>query len=399
MKKIKLLLFAFVCLFGVGMINANALVWVGTCELSSKNNECSGTKGSATWDNENKELTLDNFTYGAIANVDDDALITIEDSGDVKIILKGDNKVFNPANYSISAKKANLTIESAEGQTATLNAMGANAVIKANNITINNVKLILGHYDMPQYDFVAGTNDNGLFANNVIINNSDVKINVKGTAIYANSRIKIENTNIDFTSTNKLFNIKPTITLLENNKLFASENADGSNAKVTNISSYVVDATSFKYAVTAVPTTITSEPDDNSTIALSQTEVIKGSTVEATIGAKEGYKVKSVLVNGDEKLAELKDGKLTLTVDENTTIKVISESTTTKEDTTDTTDTKDTTDTQDTTTTATTTATTNTTSNPNTGDNIVLYIAASIMALIGITYVSANIYRKKYNEL
>ena len=85
-----------------------------------------------------------------------------------------------------------------------------------------------------------------------------------------------------------------------------------------------------------------------------------GENKEITITAKEGYKIKSVLVNDEE--VKLNDNKLSLTnIDKNIIIKITSEEMP---------------------------KTANEINNPKTGDNIVFYIIVSIISIVGLIIIS-----------
>ncbi len=274
MKKIKIMLFAFICFFAVGIYNVNADVFVGGGKALENGKMYSGNKtGTISWDNTNKVLTLDNYNTGFYIP-SGDSVIHIYDSGDVTIILKGENNIRTAEaegwgwGMGILAENANLTIKSDSSGVGTLKVNGGEYAIKAKSLNFDNV-------------------------------------------------------NINIIANSKIFNVTPTFTNLgNNNSVFVSENQKGESASYVDLTAGKT-LTNYKSIVTAESRTITVDADDNSNVSLAKTTVVKkGDSVEVTITAKEDYKLKSVLVDGKD--LTLKENKATLTVDEDTEIKVSS---------------------------------------------------------------------------
>lgn len=271
MKNLKIMLFAFICFFAVGILDAKAYVFIGANELNQQNPSFAGKKGTATWDNTTKTLTLDNFTIGYNMGTDE-GLIDITRETDVTIVLKGTNYLYtyvtnqNGLDYGggINVGNANLTIKSADNNIGTLRINGGVFAIKANSIAFDNCNLVIN-------------------------------------------------------SVGNLFNVTPTFTNLGNKKVYVSANTDGSNNSLYTTG----ELTNYKNVTTYVAYDITVDKDENSVVSLSTSVVKVGESVEATISAKEGYKLISVLVNNVEQLP-LTDGKLTISnVNADTTIKVV----------------------------------------------------------------------------
>ena len=276
MKNFKKLLFTFICLCAVSILNVNAAVFVGTNELNDGVTPIKGSSGTVTWDSTNKILTLDNFTVGY--NVFDAVIDFTYESGDITILLKGTNYLYtyvkgqNGSDFGggiITRDKSNLTIKSAPNEDGTLKIKGGQFAIKAKSI-------------------------------------------------------KFDNCNIEINTVGNLFNVTPTFTNLENRKVFISENTNGSNASIYNANTSN-DITSYKNVAAYTAYDLTVDADENSEVSLTNSVVKAGESTDATIKAKKNYKLKSVLVNNVEKISELKDGKLTLVVTEDTKIKVITE--------------------------------------------------------------------------
>lgn len=420
MKNFKKMLFAFVCLFGVGMINANATVKVNGTELTEANPTMSFTdSGSISWNSETKELTIDSVK--ATLNTSDKFISVTEE---VKIILKGESEITNTGTGTIiDAEHVNLTIAGAENETSSLKTSSARysiwvhygnlvidnatldltstvnsaniGAIEADSVTIKNdsdVKINAAKYAIINYgklniedSKVEATSSNDLVFNQKYLG-SDISINIKNSDVTAKSAtctvpnlgtndMTVDNSLIKLSDTSEDCNIKPVFVNLNNKFVLVSENADGSEASLIEVKEDT-DLSKYKYVSVVDAMTVTAESDENSTVELSSSKVLKGSTVDATITVKDGYKLTSVLVNDKEMLSELKDGKLTLTVNENTTVKVTSEliAITPSED-----------------------AKEEKEENPKTGDNIIFYVASSITALAGISYVALNIYRRKHS--
>ena len=106
---------------------------------------------------------------------------------------------------------------------------------------------------------------------------------------------------------------------------------------------------------------ITIIPDENIVLeGDNELTALEGENKEITITAKEGYKIKSVLVNDEE--VKLNDNKLSLTnIDKNVIVKITSEEMP---------------------------KIANEINNPKTGDNIVFYIIVSIISIVGLIIIS-----------
>ncbi len=447
MKYFTKILFAFVCLFGVGMINADASVLVNGTKLTDTNTTVTfDNNGSVTWNSKDNTLTINNVNYSYNS---ENSFIQISEKG-AKIILKGKNVITNTGSGTIIhgayGNNSELTI-TGDGSlkssslyrniwvTGDLKLDGANIDVTSTNNTYNeyaieanalnvvnksNVKVVANGVSIGLYSslnvsdselnvttatdnkaaikitntYAEGnatiknstvkvkgtymaiqtfgnvdvdnsnldlTSDIGIItysdAGSVTLKDSDVTANVYYTAVYA-PKTSIDNTEVTVYGTEDAFYFTPSISNLGSKVVVVSENADGSNASIIELTDDT-DLSKYKYVSIVEPIIVTADADNNSKIQLSNTKVIKGSTVEAVVSAKDGYKLTSVLVNGKEMLSELKDGKLTLTVNENTTIKATSEVVAQEK-------------------------------NPNTGDQIVLYVVSGIVALMGISYIKSS---------
>ena len=274
MRKLKIMLFAFICFFAVGIVNANAYVWIGGAELKDGATLNGSKTGTISWDESTKTLTLNNYNQGNYIP-SGDAVIHIDEytTGDVTVVLKGENNIRTASceeygwGMGIFADKANLIFKSSTNETASLKVNGGDYAIKANSISFDNLSL------------------------NIMADS------------YA-------------------FNVTPTITNLGSEKVYVSTSTNGTNPSIYTTG----ELTSYKNVTTYTTYNVTVDADENSIVSLTDNNyVIKaGESTEATISAKEGYKLISVLVDGVEKLP-LTDGKITLSkINADTTIKVVS---------------------------------------------------------------------------
>lgn len=112
MEKMKRLLFAFVCLFGVGIINAAASVTINGKDLTDANPTVTFTDGgSITWNNTKKVLTIDS----AKVTLDSSTEFINISNEDVKILLKGESVVTNTGTGTIIHGNNNKVTITGEG--------------------------------------------------------------------------------------------------------------------------------------------------------------------------------------------------------------------------------------------------------------------------------------------
>ncbi len=308
MKKINILL-TFICLFIVGIVNVNAdtlnYVQVNGFYISGEENtittdtEVSGSKilekGKITYNVDNKELILDNVTINANTS-DEKGVIFFVPGTELTIKLIGENIITN------------------EGTGVGINSNGELIITGDGSLTIN-------------------TKSYGIYAPTGNLSIKDVKLNVTSkinNAVEGYGVLTIDNSSLNLQSASyySTFNGFASVTLENNNDriLKADRRPITTTTKAQNIEDFSSLATceTNRYLTLLNEYTITVDKDENSNVTLSNETVIEGSTVEATITTNKDYKLTSVLVNGVESIDSLVDGKLILTVNENTTIKVTS---------------------------------------------------------------------------
>ena len=284
MKKIRIMLFAFICLFALGIYNVNAQsadtknvdaeevtnygIFVNGKELTSSEKSVQAGEGTVSYDANKGELTLSNATIEAT-----DATVGINITGsvakEVKLVLVGENK-----------------IETATGD----------GILSAKNLTIGGGSLVITS--------TSGYSIN-MSADELTINDATLKLT---------------------TSTEKSATVNATTIKygeLGSKKVFASTNVDGSEAVIIDTAT-VTSLATYKNVSVETGYTVSVENDKNSTVELSSEDKVfrKGDKVEATVVALDSYKLVSVLVN--DKTVEVKEGKVTITVEKDTVIKVTS---------------------------------------------------------------------------
>ena len=223
----------------------------------------------------------------------------------------------------MTLSKSNFDLESIAG------GIYSNTLVNINNSRVN---VIDGNYGI------------GVGQGDININDSTFKIDVDGEA----------------------FRKKPIISGLDNKIIYAGNEKDGSDAIVIDKDSDF-DLSEYSYVRIANIYTIKVVADDNIMLDTDkEMTVIEGDNKELVIKAKDGYKIKSILVNDRE--STLIDNKLVLTnIDEEMIIKVTSE----KE-----------------------TVTAGEVDNPKTGDSIILYLIICLGSIIGLIGTRVLSYRK-----
>ena len=110
MEKMKKIVFAFICLFGIGIMNVNAEnygIVIANEELSSEKTSV----GKITYDAKTNTMVLDNVTLNDSADIKGDAVIDIKAGIDITIILKGKNVITTEKSVSGIFSNSNLTIK------------------------------------------------------------------------------------------------------------------------------------------------------------------------------------------------------------------------------------------------------------------------------------------------
>lgn len=448
MKKnvLKKILFTLMVIIvgGFTSVAADTLpVIVNGTSLTDEANTMTLGEGTLTYNKETKELILDNVTITSDTNYGIN-LVSTED--EVKIILKGDNKIIvTSTNFGIRSSndivitgdgKLTITAEfpaiqgkniTIDGAKLDLTTTGVDlAAIENNNLLVikNNAKVKAKGYGAALSSFgkmevtnseldleatrdssnaiyvEANTADGTLSITNskikaksgyacvfsagdMKLSNSNFNLESIAGGIYSNTSVSIDNSKVyvsdgnygvgvgqgDITINNSTFEINvnnvaftynPIINGFDNKIIYAGYEKDGTDAEIVTINDEL-DLSEYQYVKIISKYNITIIPDENIVLeGDNELTALEGENKEITITAKEGYKIKSVLVNDEE--VKLNDNKLSLTnIDKNVIVKITSEEMP---------------------------KTANEINNPKTGDNIVFYIIVSIISIVGLIIIS-----------
>ena len=418
-------------------------VIVNGTSLTDEANTMTLGEGTLTYNKETKELILDNVTITSDTNYGIN-LVSTED--EVKIILKGDNKIIvTSTNFGIRSSndivitgdgKLTITAEfptiqgkniTIDGAKLDLTTTGVDlAAIENNNLLVikNNAKVKAKGYGAALSSFgkmevtnseldleatrdssnaiyvEANTADGTLSITNskikaksgyacvfsagdMKLSNSNFNLESIAGGIYSNTSVSIDNSkvyvsdgnygvgvgqgvitinnsNFEINVNNVAFMHNPIINGFDNKIIYAGYEKDGTDAEIVTINDEL-DLSEYQYVKIISKYNITIVPDENIVLeGDNELTALEGENKEITITAKEGYKIKSVLVNDEE--VKLNDNKLSLTnIDKNIIIKITSEEMP---------------------------KTANEINNPKTGDNIVFYIIVSIISIVGLIIIS-----------
>lgn len=448
MKKnvLKKILFTLMVIIvgGFTSVAADTLpVIVNGTSLTDEANTMALGEGTLTYNKETKELILDNVTITSDTNYGIN-LVSTED--EVKIILKGDNKIIvTSTNFGIRSSndivitgdgKLTITAEfptiqgkniTIDGAKLDLTTTGVDlAAIENNNLLVikNNAKVKAKGYgaalssfgkmevtnseldleatrDSSNAIYVEATNADGTLsitnskikaksgyacvfsAGDMKLSNSNFNLESIAGGIYSDTSVSIDNSkvyvsdgnygvgvgqgvitinnsNFEINVNNVAFMHNPIINGFDNKIIYAGYEKDGTDAEIVTINDEL-DLSEYQYVKIISKYNITIIPDENIVLeGDNELTALEGENKEITITAKEGYKIKSVLVNDEE--VKLNDNKLSLTnIDKNIIIKITSEEMP---------------------------KTANEINNPKTGDNIVFYIIVSIISIVGLIIIS-----------
>ena len=448
MKKnvLKKILFTLMVIIvgGFTSVAADTLpVIVNGTSLTDEANTMALGEGTLTYNKETKELILDNVTITSDTNYGIN-LVSTED--EVKIILKGDNKIIvTSTNFGIRSSndivitgdgKLTITAEfpaiqgkniTIDGAKLDLTTTGVDlAAIENNNLLVikNNAKVKAKGYGAALSSFgkmevtnseldleatrdssnaiyvEANTADGTLSITNskikaksgyacvfsagdMKLSNSNFNLESIAGGIYSNTSVSIDNSkvyvsdgnygvgvgqgvitinnsNFEINVNNVAFMHNPIINGFDNKIIYAGYEKDGTDAEIVTINDEL-DLSEYQYVKIISKYNITIIPDENIVLeGDNELTALEGENKEITITAKEGYKIKSVLVNDEE--VKLNDNKLSLTnIDKNVIVKITSEEMP---------------------------KTANEINNPKTGDNIVFYIIVSIISIVGLIIIS-----------
>lgn len=452
---LKMVLFTIILLVSLGGLNVkaeNLPVVVNGTQLSDEVTTMTFGEGILKYDKVKKELILENVT---ITSDDNYAINLISTTDEVKIILKGDNKIIvtgenfgvrSSANLIITGdgkltivadfpaiQGKNITID---GANLDLTTTGENlaSIENDNNLIIkNNSKIKAKGYGSAISSFakleikdskleleatgersnaiyVEPTNGDGSLnienskikaksgyasvysAGKMTLNKSKFELDSIAGGIYSDTSVEINNSKVCILSGNYgigvgqglidvdnstfeisvnrvSFTSEPNITGLDNKIVYVGHETDGSDATILdmnndfNISEYNYVKIISKYIIKIVA-------DEN---VLLDTEkeiyVIEGENKDIVIKAKDGYKIKEVLVNNNE--LSLSNNTLSLSnIKEDIMIKITSEKSIQPQPGV---------------------------NNPETGDNILFYMITGILSMVGLISISLFMYKKTTN--
>ena len=202
----------------------------------------------------------------------------------------------------------------------------------------------------------------------VSIGNSNVLVTEGNYGVgVGQGNIEIEDSTFEMSVNGAAFTINPSTNNLSNKVIYAGYEKDGSDAEILDTTNDF-DLSGYHYVKIVDRYNINIVVDENVIIDVdNQLSVIAGENKELTIKAKDGYKIKSVLLNGND--VSLQDNKLSLTnINGDITIKVTSEKIISE------------------------------INNPKTNDNIITYIVICILSIIGIVFTRLISFNKKLDD-
>ena len=209
----------------------------------------------------------------------------------------------------------------------------------------------------------------GIYSNtSVSIGNSNVLVTEGNYGVgVGQGNIEIEDSTFEMSVNGAAFTINPSTNDLSNKVIYVGYEKDGSDAEILDTTNDF-DLSDYHYVKIVDRYNINIVVDENVIIDVdNQLSVIAGENKELTIKAKDGYKIKSVLLNGND--VSLQDNKLSLTnINGDITIKVTSEKIISE------------------------------INNPKTSDNIVTYIVICIFSIIGIVFTRLISFNKKLDD-
>lgn len=202
----------------------------------------------------------------------------------------------------------------------------------------------------------------------VSIGNSNVLVTEGNYGVgVGQGNIEIEDSTFEMSVNGAALTINPSTNNLSNKVIYAGYEKDGSDAEILDTTNDF-DLSDYHYVRIVDRYNINIVVDENVIIDVdNQLSVIAGENKELTIKAKDGYKIKSVLLNGND--VSLQDNKLSLTnINGDITIKVTSEKIISE------------------------------INNPKTSDNIITYIVICILSIIGIIFTRLISFNKKLDD-
>ena len=208
----------------------------------------------------------------------------------------------------------------------------------------------------------------GIYSNtSVSIDNSEVYVIDGNYGVgVGQGDIIVDNSTFEINTNNVAFKYNPIMRGLDNKVIYAGHEKDGTDAEIVEISDDL-DLSEYQYVKITNKYNIKIVTDENIVLeGNKEFTAIQGENKEIVVNVKDGYKIKSVLVNDEE--AKLNDNKLSLTnIDKDIIVKITSEEIPKAPVEVDDSKTE--------------------INNPKTGDNIIFYIIISIISVIGLIIV------------
>ncbi len=304
-SNLKKFVFTLIMVLGFGYVNVNAAsdyyIYVNDTMLTSENNSITFGNGSISYNETTKELTLNNATINSTMDNELIGVISINNDENVTIKLVGNNIINNVGSSQGILSTSNLTITGTGN--LNINTDGYGIYLGTGNLIIKDTTLN-----------VTSSNWSSILVNDdLIIDNSLIDLKAPyDSGIYADTgTVTFKNL------TGKAFQKSRNYPIT-----FDTDICDNDDISIFSNGQYKLG---YSYVKISNLYSVTTDNDSNSTIILSDTNVLDGQSITATIGTSDDYKIKSILVNNEESKNSLVDGKLTLTINKDTTIKVVSE--------------------------------------------------------------------------
>lgn len=321
-----------------------------------------------------KTITIDNAVLDLTTT--EEHLTAIEN--DKGLIIKNGSKVTAKGSGSAISSYAKAEITDSELELEAVfndsNAIYVEATNGDGTLTITNSKVkaksgyasiySVGLMKLDNSTFTLDSIAGGIYTNTAV-QIKDSKVNIRsgnyGIGVNEGGYIKIDNSTFEITVNDVSFKTEPTLENMENKVVYAGYEKDGTDAELLEINdNFYISNRNYvkimnKYTIKVVADENVLYDQDKEMTAL------EGEDKELVIKAKEGYKIKSVLVNDNN--VTLTDDKLSLKeIKENIIVKINAEKITLE--------------------------------NPETSDNIGNFITLGIISVLTLTLSKVFITRK-----
>lgn len=284
-----------------------------------------------------KTITIDNAVLDLTTT--EEHLTAIEN--DKGLIIKNGSKVTAKGSGSAISSYAKAEITDSELELEAVfndsNAIYVDATNGDGTLTITNSKVkaksgyasiySVGLMKLDNSTFTLDSIAGGIYTN-TSVQIKDSKVNIRsgnyGIGVDEGGYIKIDNSTFEITVNDVSFKTEPTLENMENKVVYAGYETDGTDAELLEINdNFYISNRNYvkimnKYTIKVVADENVLYDQDKEMTAL------EGEDKELVIKAKEGYKIKSVLVNNNN--VTLTDDKLSLKdIKENIIVKINAE--------------------------------------------------------------------------